>query len=81
MPPTTISSTGATPFPYDPVRTAIALMYHERGMIADRVLPPAPRLSKPEFKYVTYDKSDAFVVPDARLGRRGEPREIEFSGE
>ena len=78
--PTEVSATGAVPFPYDPVRTAIVQMHLEPGMIADRVLPQTPPMGKSAFKYFKYDIDDAFVLPDTRLGRKGMPTEVEFSG-
>ncbi|MDD9822305.1 MAG: phage capsid protein [Gammaproteobacteria bacterium] len=77
----TNSPSGATPFPFDPARTAIVQEYREKGMIADRVLPPTPPLGKTEFKYFKYKMEDAFVVPDAEMGRKGMPHEVEFEGE
>ncbi len=79
--PTTITATGAIPFPHDPARTAIVQMYTEPGMIADRVLPPTPPLGKSEFKWFRHRVEDSFEVPDARLGRKGRPVEVEFEGE
>ena len=77
----TITARGAIPFPFDPVRTAIVQMFMEPGMISDRVLPPAPRIGKSEFKWFRYKIDDAFIVPDTRLGRKSEPTEVEFEGE
>lgn len=78
--PETITSQDAAPFPSDPARTAIIMLYHEPGMIGDRVLPPTPPLSQEEFQYTKYEIGDAFQVPDTRLGRKGEPQEVEFQG-
>ena len=79
--PTTISATGGVPFPHDPARTAIVMMYREPGMIADRVLPHTPPLGKSEFKYWKYLIGDAFIVPDVSLGRKSMPNMAEFEGQ
>lgn len=76
-----ITATGAIPFPYDPVRTAIVLMYNEPGMIADRVLPRTPPLGKKEFRWFRYKIGDSFVIPDTTLGRKSTPNTVEFEGE
>lgn len=75
-----IASTAAVPFPYDPARTAVAQMYLEPGMIADRVLPSTPELGTDRLEWLDYEIDDAFQVPDTRLGRRGEPTLVEFVG-
>ncbi len=77
---TEISVTDAALLPVDPVRTAVALSYNEPGAIADRVLPPLPRLPQDQFWWREYAKADAYVVPDVSLGRTGEPAQVEFGG-
>jgi len=79
--PETVTSSDASPFPHDAVRTAIVLMFHEPGMIASRVLPPTPPLGSSKFDYKRYMMGDAFQVPNTDLGRKGEPQEVEFEGE
>ena len=81
MPPTVIPATGANPFPHDPVRTAIVQLYHEPGMIADRVLPATPPLGSTRFEWFRYHLEDAFEIPDLRLGRKSAPNVVEFEGE
>ena len=76
----TISSSDASPFPHDPVRTAIILLYHEPGMIAHRVLPPTPPLGSEKFDYTKFEIGDAFQVPNTDLGRKSEPQEVEVQG-
>ena len=78
---TVVGSAGAQPFPADSVRTSIAQMYHEPGMIAPRVLPDTPPLGSPAFSWFRYKLDDAFVVPDMRLGRSSKPNRVEFEGE
>lgn len=78
--PITIDPSGATPFPFDPARTAIIQEYRETGMIADQVLPKTPPLGKTEFKYFAYDKESVFEVPDTELGRKSMAQEVEFGG-
>lgn len=66
------------PFPVDPKLTAIALAYRnpDIALIADEVLPRTP--ADQEFKYLVYDLAQGFTVPDARVGRKSAPTEIDF---
>lgn len=66
------------PFPIQPELTAIALMYHNRRMIADQVAPRVP-VGKQEFKYLKYDLAEGFTVPDTRVGRKSAPNQVEMS--
>lgn len=66
------------PFPIQPELTAIALMYHNRRMIADRVAPRVP-VGKQEFKYLKYDLAEGFTVPDTKVGRKSAPNQVEMS--
>lgn len=79
--PMTETAPGSIPFPHDAARTAIVLMYHQPGLIADRVLPPTPPLGSSKFEYSRYKLEDAFTIPDTRLGRKSEPNQVEFEGE
>lgn len=67
------------PFPIDPKLTAIALAYRnpDVALIADEVLPRTPTAQ--EFKYLKYDLSAGFTVPDTRVGRKSTPNEVDFS--
>lgn len=67
------------PFPIDPKMTAVALAYRNAdiSLIADDVLPLTPTAQ--EFKYLKYDLAQGFTVPDAKVGRKSTPTEIEFS--
>lgn len=66
------------PFPVDTERTAIAIAYRNRHYIGREVLPPFS-VGLQSFTYLRHDKRDAFQVPDARIGRKGEANEVEFS--
>lgn len=65
------------PFVTDPVRTAIAIAYHNLEYIADRALPRLG-VSGREYKYSLYNKGDRFTVPDTTVGRKGRVNEVEF---
>ncbi|MCK4786214.1 MAG: hypothetical protein KAV87_20825 [Desulfobacteraceae bacterium] len=66
------------PFPIEPELTAIAIGYRNKRLIADEVLPRVP-VGKQEFKYLKYDLAEGFTIPDTKVGRKGQPNEIEFS--
>lgn len=65
------------PFPIQPELTAIAIAYRNTKLIADSVLPRKP-VGVQTFKYLVYDKADRFTIPDTRVGRKGQPNEVEF---
>lgn len=67
------------PFPINPQMTAIAIAYRnpDIALIADQVLPRTPTAQ--EFKYLKYDLLAGFTVPDARVGRKSLPNEVDFS--
>lgn len=67
------------PFPTDPILTAIALAYRnpDVALIADEVLPRTPTAQ--EFKWLKYDLSQGFTVPDLKVGRKSYPNEVEFN--
>ena len=67
------------PFPIDPKLTAVAIAYRNPDMtlIADDVLPRTPVAQ--EFKYLKYDLAQGFTVPDAKVGRKSAPTEVDFS--
>ena len=66
------------PFPIQPDLTAIAIMYRNRAMIADAVLPRVPVGSK-DFKYLKHTLADGFTIPDTKVGRRSPPTQVEFT--
>lgn len=69
------------PFVVDPVLTAVAIGYKNGSAmrIADQVLPRLP-VSGEKFKYTVYPIAEAFNTPDARVGRRGAVKQLEFTG-
>lgn len=66
------------PFPIDPHRTAIAIAYQNKRLIADAVLPRVP-VSKESFTYMKHKLGEDFTVPDTKVGRKSRPNEISFS--
>jgi len=69
------------PFPADPELTGVVIAYQNAALIADQVLPRVgPPLSKQDFKYMKFDFGQSITVPDTKVGRKGEPNEVEFSG-
>jgi hypothetical protein len=65
------------PFVIQPFLTSIALMYRNAKLIADDVLPRI-LVDSPIFKYSTYNKGDAFTVPDTLVARKGKVNEIDW---
>jgi len=66
-----------TPFPVDPVLTAITIAYRNDDYIADDVLPRTP-VAKPEFKWHKHRLADGFTIPDTRVGRTSAPNQVTF---
>lgn len=71
--------TTLAPFPVNESLTAIALSYRNEAMIADQVLPRVT-CATDAFKYYTFNKDEAFTVPDTKVGRKGEAGIVEFGG-
>lgn len=67
------------PFPVSTALTAIAIAYKPQGLIADQVLPRKP-VDKKKFQWTEYAPGQFMQVPDTRVGRRGRPNEVDFSG-
>ena len=71
-------------FPTDTRLSAILIAYKDdaSAFIADRVMPRAtlPGQSK-AVKYTVFDNAGTFTVPDTRVGRKGEPDEVDFGGD
>lgn len=68
------------PFPTDPQLTGIVIAYKNGAYIADQVLPRvAPRLTKREFKYLKFAFAESITLPDAKVGRKSAPNQVEFS--
>lgn len=66
------------PFPIDPQLTAVAIAYRNTKLIADEVLPRVP-VKSPAFKWLEYDFSERFTLPNTRVGRTSQPNQVEFS--
>jgi hypothetical protein len=69
---------GKTPFPIDPVMTAIVIAYRNAKLIADEVLPRHP-VGKVEFKWLKHTLAEGFTIPNTLVGRKGSPNEVNFS--
>ncbi len=70
----------AFPFPVDPELTGVVVSYSNAEYVADKVFPRLdPILSKQEFKWWKFDFSEMITLPDTKVGRKGEPGEVEFS--
>ena len=69
------------PFVSDAGLTAIAIGYSNpaSAYIADQVMPRTP-VSTENFKWTEYPIAESFNIPDARVGRLGRPRQLEFGG-
>ena len=66
------------PFPTDPVLVAITIAYRNATYIADEVFPRVT-VGKEEFKYWEYPIAETFALPDTKVGRRGQPNEIDLT--
>lgn len=66
-----------TPYPIDPVLSAIAVGYRNPVVtyIADQVLPRSS-VMREEFKWWKFPLEETFRLPDARVGRRGKVNEV-----
>lgn len=70
-----------TAFPVNPELTAIAIGFRNRDvdLIADMVLPRITKGGK-RFNYTRYSPTDAYTIPNTRVGRKGEPTQVDFGG-
>lgn len=66
------------PFPVEPQLTAIAIAYRNTKFIADEVLPRVP-VSSTSFKWLEFDFSERFTLPNTKVGRTSQPNQVEFS--
>lgn len=66
------------PFPVEPQLTAIAIAYRNNKLIAEEVLPRVP-VSSTSFKWLEYDFSERFTLPNTKVGRTSQPNQVEFS--
>lgn len=69
----------AAPFPVTPQLQAIALAYRNNKLIADDVLPRKP-VGLQAFKYMSYPKGQTMTIVETRVGRKGTPNQVEFTG-
>lgn len=67
------------PFVINPVLCAVAVAYKNGTMIADQVLPRVP-VDAEQFRYTKYPAGEFFTVPETKVGRKGQPNQVEFSG-
>lgn len=69
------------PFVVDNVLSAIAVGYRnpDSSYIADEVLPRTPVMGE-NFKWTEYPIAENFNIPDARVGRTGQVRQLTFGG-
>lgn len=67
-------------YPSDPELVAIAIAYRNTGLIGREIFPYVP-LARPTFKYTRYPKGQDITLPSTAIGPKGEPNEIETSGE
>lgn len=69
------------PFVVDAVLTAMAVGFQnpEASRIADQVLPRI-QVGGEKFKWTEYPISEAFNIPDSRVGRKGRVQQLEFTG-
>ena len=70
----------SAPFTIDPQLTGIAIAYRNRQLIADEVLPRVQAVGTKQFSYTTFPQGELLTVPDTKVGRRGAPNTVEFSG-
>jgi hypothetical protein len=66
------------PFPINNEYTAVAIAYMNKALIADAVLPIIPVSKK--FSWILHTKEDGFTPPDDKVGRKGQPNQISFTG-
>lgn len=68
------------PFPIDPTLTAISIGYRNPAhtLIGRRALPPLQVLSE-QFKWSEFPIEEGFTVPDAKVGRKGQVNQVEFT--
>lgn len=71
---------GVSPFQFLPELTAIVIAYRNKALISDLVLPRTTPVGKQVFDYFQYAMAEGFTIPDTKVGRKGVPNEVEFSG-
>ncbi|PHY20810.1 phage capsid protein [Caulobacter sp. BP25] len=70
----------SAPFTIDPQLTGIAIAYRNRQLIADEVLPRVQPVGTKQFSYTSFPQGEILTIPDTKVGRRGRPNVVEFSG-
>jgi hypothetical protein len=68
------------PFTVNPTLSAIVAAYLNRALIADAVLPRVTPVGTRQFRYTLFPQGEMLTLPDTRVGRRGRPNVVEFSG-
>lgn len=66
------------PFVVTPQLTAVTVAYRNSRLIADEVLPRVP-VALQAFKYNKYPIGEFFSPPETKVGRKGQPNQVEFS--
>jgi hypothetical protein len=66
------------PFVVTPELCAVAVEYKNGKMIADEALPRVP-VDAESFKYQKTPMGEFFTVPETKVGRKGQPNQVEFS--
>lgn len=66
------------PFVVTPALCAVAVAYTNGAMIADGVLPRVP-VAAQNFKYNKFPMGEFFSPPETKVGRKGQPNQVEFS--
>lgn len=69
-----------TPFALIPYLTSLVVSYgNDRAdLVADRVFPRVP-VGAQSFRYLKFGTGDGFTIPDTKVGRTGEPGQVEFA--
>jgi len=66
------------PFPVQPHFSGVSIAFKNPAYIADNVLPRI-KVSKQDFRYLKWNLAEGFTIPETRVGRKGQPTEVEFS--
>jgi hypothetical protein len=67
-----------TPYPIDEQRSAIAIAYENKNLIADAVMPYV-QVPTEEFTYLVHTKAEGFTIPNTNAGRKGRLNSVDFS--
>lgn len=70
-------STNVRPFPVDEASLGVFLSYSNKSFIADRIIPRVP-VEGETFKWYQYNKPDLFIKTETKVGRTGQPNQVEF---